>query len=65
MADPIQDTSRPVSIDPVQLARYAEGYRHVAFVQSSSGAALTPVLPTPGSAAEIGLCAEGAAWLEG
>lgn len=62
--DPV-DWSRPVVLDAVALAGYAEGYRHLAYVQSLGGATLTPGLPVPGSAEEALLYAEGAAWLEG
>ena len=62
--DPLDPSAR-VLIDPAQLARYAEGYRHLAYVQSLAGAALTPGLPTPGSAEEADLYAKGAAWLGG
>ncbi len=60
--DPVEP-SRPVPLDPTTLARFAEGYRHLAYVQSLDGAALTPGLPTAGSEEEARLYAEGAAWL--
>lgn len=61
--DPVE-LSHPVRLDPEHLARFAEGYRHLAYVQSLDGATLTPGLPTAGSAEEARLYAEGAAWLD-
>jgi hypothetical protein len=59
------EPGRAVPIDPVKLGMFAEGYRHVAYVQSLAGATLTPGLPTARSEAEARLLAEGAAWLAG
>ncbi len=52
-----------VPLDHASLAGFAEGYRHLAYVQMLGGATLTPGLPTAGSEEEARLCAEGAAWL--
>ena len=52
-----------VKLDPALLARFAPGYRHLAYCQSLAGDQLTPGLPTPGSAEEAALLAESAAWL--
>ncbi len=60
--DPV-DPAGPIQLDPQALARFAEGYRHLAYVQSLAGAELTPGLPTPNSDAEARLYVEGAAWL--
>jgi hypothetical protein len=62
--DPVEPY-RTVSLEPSVLAQFAEGYRHLAYVQSLNGATLTPGLPTAGSDEEARLCAEGSAWLEG
>jgi hypothetical protein len=53
----------PVKIDPAVLARFAPGYRHLAYCQFLAGDTLTPGLPTPGSAEESALYAESALWL--
>jgi hypothetical protein len=60
--DPIEP-GRRVSMDAEALAGFAEGYRHLAYVQSLDGAVLTPGLPTAGSPEEEALRAGGAAWL--
>ena len=60
--DPV-DPTHPIQLDPAALARFAEGYRHLAYVQSLAGAALTPGLPTPNSEEEARLYVEGTAWL--
>ena len=52
-----------IPIDGAILAGFAEGYRHLAYVQSLSGAVLTPGLPTANSEEEAALCAAGSAWL--
>ncbi len=57
------DPSQTLDIDQKALSRFAEGYRHLAYVQSLGGATLTPGLIVPGSAEEQNLCSEGAAWL--
>jgi hypothetical protein len=57
------DPSKTLNLDQKALARFAEGYRHLAYVQSLGGAKLTPGLIVPGSAEEQNLCGEGAAWL--
>ena len=57
------DPSQNLDIDQKALARFAEGYRHLAYVQSLGGATLTPGLIVPGSVEEQSLCSEGVAWL--
>ena len=52
-----------IPLDAARLSQFAEGYRHVAYVQSLGGASLVPGLRTAGSAEDAALCAEGAAWL--
>ena len=60
--DPV-DPSKTILLDPAQLARYPAGYRHIAYVQASGGARITPDLPTPGSPELARLYEEGKAWL--
>ena len=60
--DPLDPACR-LELDAEKLARHPEGYRHLAYVQASGGAAVTPGLPTPNSEALATLYAEGAAWL--
>lgn len=62
--DPLDPSAR-ITLDPAELARYPEGYRHIAYVQASDGASVTQGLPTPNSDALTELYAEGAAWLVG
>lgn len=62
--DPVDPSAR-LSLDAAKLARYPHGYRHLAYLQASGGASITPDLPTPGSAALERLYAEGRAWLAG
>ena len=60
--DPLDPVAR-LELDKAVLARHPEGYRHIAYVQSSSGASITPGLPTPKSEALAALYAEARAWL--
>jgi hypothetical protein len=62
--DPLEP-GRAVPLDPAMLAGFAEGYRHLAYVQSLGGAVLTPGLPTAGSPEEAALRTAGSAWLAG
>ena len=57
------DPNATVPLDRASLTSFAEGYRHLAYVQMLGGATLTPGLPTAGSEEESRLCAEGATWL--
>ena len=57
------DPASVVKLDSKQLARYPAGYRHLAYLQASGGARITPDLPTPNSDALTRLYAEGIAWL--
>jgi hypothetical protein len=60
--DPVNPLER-LDIDHQRLSRFAEGYRHVAYVQSLVGADVTKGLIEPGSAEEQNLYREGAKWL--
>jgi hypothetical protein len=60
--DPV-DPSRPLDLNRKKLSRFAEGYRHLAYVQSLSGAVLTNGLIVPNSTEERDLYENGAEWL--
>jgi hypothetical protein len=60
--DPVDPLER-VDLDHQRLSRFAEGYRHVAYVQSLAGADVTRGLIEPGSVEEQNLYREGAKWL--
>ena len=60
--DPLDPSAR-VELDAQMLASHPDGYRHLAYLQSSGGARITEDLPTPNSAALARLYAEGDAWL--
>lgn len=57
------EPGRALRLDEGRLAGFAEGYRHLAYVQAMGGATLTPGLPTAGSPEEAALRDEGRAWL--
>jgi hypothetical protein len=52
-----------VKLDPTALARYPEGYRHLAYVQAIAGARITLDLPVPGSDVLTRVYEEGSEWL--
>ena len=60
--DPV-DPAAVVKLDAADLARFPEGYRHVAYVQARGGANVMHGMPTPNSDSLKRLYAEGAAWL--
>ena len=60
--DPL-DPAATVKLDAAELARYPAGYRHLACLQASGGARITPGLPTPGSEALERLYRKGNQWL--
>jgi hypothetical protein len=53
-----------LKLDEAELARFPEGYRYLAYVQSRNGSAVDLGLPTPRSAALEQLYREGNAWLQ-
>lgn len=53
-----------LKLDDAELARFPEGYRYLAYVQSRDGSKVDLGLPTPRSAALEQLYKEGIAWLE-
>ena len=62
--DPV-DPAKTITLDTVELAKYPEGYRHLAYLQAGAGERISPHLPTPNSAALAKLYADGRAWLDG
>jgi SnoaL-like domain len=62
--DPVDPSAR-ITLDPAQLARFPEGYRHLAYVQLKIGFAVKGDLPGLRGAAVEQLYAEGRAWLSG
>ena len=60
--DPVRP-GEPVELDPGLLARFPEGYRHLAYVQTRAGLTVNPDLPTPRSKALERLVSEAEAWL--
>ena len=59
----VLDPGVTIQLDHEELVKRPEGYRHLAYLQSHSGASITPDLPTPNSAALTRMYAEGEAWL--
>jgi hypothetical protein len=62
--DPV-DPSATLALDSDRLARFPEGYRHLAYLQSKNGFAVKENLPGLRGAAVEKLYAEGRAWLAG
>lgn len=62
--DPV-DPSAVVQLDATWLARYPEGYRHLAYLQVRNGFTVKADLPGLRGPAVTKLYAEGKAWLEG
>jgi len=62
--DPV-DPASVVTLDMNLLARYPEGYRHLAYLQAKNGFQVKPGLPCLPSRALEKLYAEGRAWLAG
>ncbi|TMB35356.1 MAG: nuclear transport factor 2 family protein [Deltaproteobacteria bacterium] len=62
--DPV-DPSAKLALDPQRLARFPEGYRHLAYLQSKNGFTVKADLPGLRGAAVETLYAEGKAWLAG
>ena len=61
--DPV-DPGATVTLDAASLARFPEGYRHLAYVQSRNGFNVRPGLPGLRGPAVEELYAEGHRWLE-
>ena len=62
--DPV-DPAAALRLDPELLARFPEGYRHLAYLQTSNGFTVRNGLPGLRGAAVEKLYAEGRAWLTG
>ena len=62
--DPLDPTAT-LALDPALLARFPEGYRHLAYLQTKIGYAVKPDMPGLFGPDVDALYAEGAAWLQG
>ncbi len=62
--DPVDPTQVP-QLDTGLLARFPEGYRHLAYLQMRQGFAVKPDMPGASGPALDALYARGAAWLRG
>jgi hypothetical protein len=62
--DPV-DPAASLTLDPARLARFPEGYRHLAYLQSTIGFAVKDNLPGLRGPAVEKLYAEGRDWLAG
>ena len=63
-ADPV-DPAAQLALDPELLARFPDGYRHLAYVQTQIGYAVKDDMPGLSGPAVEALYARGAAWLDG
>jgi osmoprotectant transport system ATP-binding protein len=61
----LRDLAELVRLDPALLARFPEGYRHLAYVQTQIGYAVKDDMPGLTGPAVEALYARGAAWLAG
>ena len=62
--DPV-DPAASLTLDPERLARFPEGYRHLAYLQSKIGFPVKNNLPGLRGAVVLKLYEEGRAWLAG
>jgi hypothetical protein len=62
--DPVSPSAR-LDLDPELLARFPEGYRHLAYLQTSIGYTVKPDMPGLKGPAVEALYARGRAWLAG
>ena len=62
--DPVDPNSAP-TLDPELLARFPEGYRHLAYLQTRIGYKVKPDMPGLDGPALEALYARGAGWLAG
>jgi SnoaL-like domain len=62
--DPV-DPAAALTLDPALLARFPEGYRHLAYLQTQIGYAVKPDMPGLEGPEVEALYARGAAWLSG
>lgn len=59
------DPADTVALDPVELAKYPYGFRHLAYAQAADGLTVTLGIPDPYSEEEQAIYARGKTWLEG
>lgn len=62
--DPVSLTDRP-TLDPALLARFPEGYRHLAYLQTRIGYTVKPDMPGLKGPEVEALYGRGAGWLAG
>jgi hypothetical protein len=62
--DPVDPSAR-IALDPDLLARFPEGYRHLAYLQSGLGFKVKTDMPGLKGAAVLALYKRGASWLAG
>lgn len=62
--DPVDPTQRP-ALDPALLARFPEGYRHLAYLQTQIGYTVKPDMPGLDGPELDALYAAGTRWLAG
>ena len=62
--DPVDPAAR-LELDPALLARFPEGYRHLAYLQTGIGYTVKPDMPGLKGPEVEALYARGRAWLEG
>jgi len=62
--DPVDPTQTP-KLDPKLLARFPEGYRHLAYLQTQHGFTVKPDMPAISGPELDALYAQGQAWLRG
>ncbi|MEL6234764.1 MAG: nuclear transport factor 2 family protein [Pseudomonadota bacterium] len=62
--DPV-DPAASLTLDPALLARFPEGYRHLAYLQSQIGYEVEPDMPGIDGPKVAALYAQGQAWLAG
>jgi hypothetical protein len=62
--DPV-DPSAPPTLDAALLARFPEGYRHLAYLQTRIGYSVKPDMPGDDGPELAALYARGAQWLKG
>ena len=55
---------KPLALDPARLQSHPAGFRHLAYLQSSGGATITPNIPAHNSDAQCALYEAGHAWLD-
>jgi len=62
--DPLDPTAK-LSLDPALLARFPEGYRHLAYLQTKNGFTIKLDLPQLKGPVVAALYVHGQSWLDG